>query len=457
MSRERIFGTDGIRGLAGVGKLSPEVVVRVGKALAVIAREQGRASPRVLIGRDTRASGPMLEAALSAGLLAGGARPISGGVLPTPAVALVTQRRRHDLGVVISASHNPYHDNGIKIFGPDATKLSDALEDRIETLVMDGEMGALAEPAQPAEMDDAAEIYIDLVLDSLERMPRLDGMRIVVDCANGAAWHTAPETLRRLGAEVIPIHASPNGRNINRGCGALHTSAAAHAVRKHKATLGLSLDGDADRAMLTDETGRLQDGDTILFVLARNLLANGRLPDATVVGTVMTNVGLERAFTEHGLHLIRTPVGDRHVAALMQAGGFGLGGEPSGHVLVTGRGQPMIGDGLITGLLVMRALSENGVTLSAAAEGFERAPQALVNVRVREKPRLKNVKPLQKAASAVERKLGDRGRVLLRYSGTEPLARVMVEGPGALTHARSIARVLAAEIGVEESDGKDHP
>jgi phosphoglucosamine mutase len=453
--KEQLFGTDGIRDVAGEGKLRPDRVVRLGEALATVAREAGRRVPRVLLGRDTRASGPMLEAALSAGLMNRGARPESGGVLPTPAVAHVVRKDRYDLGVVLSASHNPYRDNGIKVFGRDARKLSDDLEARVEALALAAPDGAASTMPAPAVAGSAEESYLDEVLGALDPAPDLRGLRIVVDCANGAAHHTAPEALRRLGADVVPIHASPDGKNINRRCGALHPAVVGRAVKRHGAHVGLALDGDADRAMLADESGRVQDGDTVLFVLARDLLARRRLPHRTVVGTVMTNVGLESAFRADGIRLVRTPVGDRHVAKAMQTEGFALGGEPSGHVLLRRGRRPLIGDGLATALLVLRVLRERDRTLGDMARDLERAPQVLINIRVRRKPDLLRLAPVRRAATEVETAMGDRGRILLRYSGTEPLARVMVEGPRARDHAEHIATAVRAAIGVHETDRKE--
>jgi phosphoglucosamine mutase len=452
--RSRLFGTDGIRDVAGEGKLRVESVVRVGAALAGLAREDGRRSPRVLLGRDTRASGPLLQAALTAGLLAGGARPADGGVLPTPAVALLARRRRYDLGVVLSASHNPHRDNGIKVFGRDGRKLPDEREDRVQELAR-AEIAALAgDPAEPTVAADAEEDYVEEVL-ALADPPSLQGLRVVVDCANGAAFRTAPEALRRLGAEVVPVHASPDGKNINRRCGALHPSVVARAVRREKAHLGLALDGDADRALFADEKGHVRDGDAVLLLLARDLHRRRRLRHRTVVGTVMANVGLETVLTESGFRLLRTPVGDRHVGKAMVEGGFALGGEPSGHVLVRAGRRPLVGDGLVTALHVLRVLQDTGRRFSDLVGDLKPAPQALVNVRVVRKPRLLSLAPVRREVAEVERVLGSRGRVLLRYSGTEPKARVMVEGPDAGAHAERIAEAVRAAIGNTKSHRKD--
>jgi len=442
-----LFGTDGIRGVVNREPLTPATLGALGRAIGEVLRDSG-APPRALIGRDTRQSGPMVGSAVVSGLLSAGIDVTVAAVLPTPAIALLTRRERFGLGVVISASHNPAGDNGVKLFTADARKADPAFERRIEA--------RLAKPKSPVEgvtgayrtWHGAGEAYVGELCKEFKDLD-LTGLTIVADCANGAVCDTAPRALEHLGARVIEIHAKPNGRNINRGCGATRPEVVARAVKRHVADLGVSFDGDGDRALFSDERGRVIDGDATMAILARHLKARRRLPKKTVVATVMSNVGLQSSLAEVGCRLVRTDVGDRSVVLEMDRGRFALGGEQSGHVIVR-RGNRLIGDGLATTLHLLDALVESQGPLSVLAGCFTQSPQILVNVRVVKKPGLKSLPGVMKRIREVERELGDAGRVLVRYSGTEPLLRVMVEGPdrrGTSGAANRIAAEIEQEIG----------
>lgn len=443
------FGTDGIRGRVGVEPLVPETLVRIGRALGEELAERGDRR-HVILGRDTRISGPMVGAAVLSGLLATGTHVTVGGVLPTPAVARLVKAGNYGLGIVISASHNPAPDNGIKVFLSDGRKGDGNFERAVETRIAEGPAEAPAGDGtgRYETWETAAESYLDLLLTDFGDLD-LSGLRIVVDCANGAHTVTALPALMRLGAEVLPIHASPNGKNINRKCGATNARVVAKAVVETGADLGISFDGDGDRAMFADETGALLDGDAVMAILARDLLARRRLPDRVVVATVMSNIGLDRSLARIGCRLQRTDVGDQHVAREMDRGGYRLGGEQSGHIIVRQR-KRLIGDGLESALHLLSALRRAGDGLSDLAACFARSPQHLLNIRVREKIPLDEVEGVVDAIHMVETELGDEGRVLVRYSGTEALARVMVEGPSrAVTReaAGRIAAVIKKSIG----------
>lgn len=458
-----LFGTDGVRGPAGTGPLSPEALVRLGLAVAAEVRERrgGRAarSPRAITGRDTRLSGPALSAAFSAGLLAGGVEVFDAGVLPTPAVAMLTREAGFDLGVVVSASHNEWHDNGIKLLGDDGGKLPDEREARIEEILAAGPEAHPGAMAATAAISDGPAHYAAAMRREFRRL-RLGGMRVVVDAANGAQSGIATEVLTKLGAKVTALHDAPDGRNINADCGALHPKPLARAVRAAKAAIGIAFDGDADRVQLCDETGRLLDGDAILATLAPAFLAADRLPGATVVGTSMTNGALEALLREQGIALHRTDVGDRHILAAMRSHGFGLGGEPSGHILFpfsaeTGANPRLegllTGDGLRAALAILAAMKSRGVAASEVAGGYRPWPLAIESIVVRAKTPVAALPKTSAAIAAAESALGGAGRVVVRYSGTEPKLRVMVEARTKRALAAAIGPIAAAvreEVGV---------
>ncbi len=441
----KLFGTDGIRGRANVEPMTATTALNVAMAAASLFR-RGEHRHRVVIGKDTRLSGYMLEPALTSGFVAHGMDVILLGPLPTPAVAMLTRSLRADLGVMISASHNPYEDNGIKLFGPDGYKLSDDMERRIEAAMTDGSAVAdLPPPAQlgrASRLDDAIGRYVEYVKGTFPAGLRLDGMRIVVDCANGAAYKAAPAILWELGAEVITVATQPDGRNINRRCGATHPALMAEAVMMHQADIGLALDGDADRLIMADEQGNVIDGDQLISLIARSWNDAGRLKNATVVSTVMSNLGMERFLSGCGIKLERTPVGDRYVVEAMRAQGCNVGGEQSGHIVLGD--YCTTGDALIAALQVLAIVRERGASASETCKLFEPLPQLLVNVKaqasVLENPEvMATIKESEKA-------LEGKGRLLIRKSGTEPLIRIMAEGEDE-TQIRGIASQLAEKIG----------
>ncbi len=455
MANRKLFGTDGIRGEANVFPMTAELALRLGRALGLrVAATRGHKA-RVLVGKDTRISGYMLETSLSAGLVSAGADVYLVGPLPTPGIAFLTTGMRCDAGVVISASHNPFQDNGIKLFGRDGYKLPDDEEAALEAM-LDADVDEAALPTargigRAHRVDDAAGRYAVFCKTAFPRELTLEGLRIVLDCAHGAAYRVAPEVFSDLGAEVITLGCKPDGTNINDGCGALHPENAAAMVRQTGAHLGITLDGDADRCILCDENGRVVDGDQILAILARHLKREGRLPGDRVVATVMSNVGLERSLAEVGVSLDRAGVGDRYVVERMRASGAILGGEQSGHVILSTHATT--GDGIVTALSVLNVMVATGRSLSALAACMTRYPQVLRNVRVREKRDLSTLPTVSAAVRDAEASLHGHGRVLLRYSGTEALARVMVEGPDAATidiAALAIADALVADLGSAE-------
>ncbi|HZN04315.1 MAG TPA: phosphoglucosamine mutase [Candidatus Polarisedimenticolia bacterium] len=451
---KRLFGTDGVRGVAGKFPLDEETVVRIGEALARTLTKEGR-PPRVVIGRDTRASGPDIEAALTRGIESQGGTVDRGGVLTTPAVACVTKALGYDAGVVISASHNPYRDNGIKVFSGEGFKLPDALEMEIERQVLDGpankNAAKQASGAGGGRHIDAGALqktYLDALRGSVPAGTTFAGRRLVLDCAHGAASDLGPRLFRSLGAEVVALHDAPDGSNINEGCGALHPDRLGREVARQQAWLGLAFDGDADRCLPVDASGRVLDGDYVLCLAARDLRRAGRLHGDTTVGTVMTNLWLERSLKEDGIRVVRAPVGDKYVLEEMQRGGFVLGGEQSGHVIFLERATT--GDGLLTGLMLMELLQRTGQDLAAWASTITPCPQILVNVPVRERPPLETHPVIGPAIAAEEKLLKGRGRVLVRYSGTEPKARIMVEGESRSAIEDAVGRltkVLEATIG----------
>lgn len=422
-----LFGTDGIRGRANQGSMSPETLMAIGKAAGIVASETA-ASPRVVIGKDTRLSGYMVESALTAGLVSVGAMPILLGPLPTPAVSMLTHSLRADLGIMITASHNPYHDNGVKFFRANGCKLCDDTEARIEKLVAKGiDTNALSDVnmGQASRLEGAQGRYTESVKNTVPKGLKLGGLKIVLDCANGAGYKVAPEILWELGAEVIPIGVQPNGTNINHECGATDTRAMRSKVISEGADIGIALDGDADRIIVCDEKGQMVDGDQILALIAGFWHNQGQLKGGGVAATVMSNMGLEKHLTNIGLDLHRTGVGDRHVVKCMQEKGLNLGGEQSGHIVLAD--YACTGDGLVAGLQVLTALVEKQVSSSQLCDVFKPFPQTLRNVRVGRSTPLAKA-PVKKAIAAAKVQLGTTGRILVRASGTEPLIRVMAEG-----------------------------
>jgi phosphoglucosamine mutase len=421
----KFFGTDGIRGLTNSEPMTAQMALCVGMAAGAHFL-RGTHRNRVVIGKDTRLSGYMMESALVAGFASVGMDVVLLGPMPTPAVAMLTKSMRADLGVMISASHNAFQDNGIKLFGPDGYKLSDDDELAIEARLSDGPN--LAKPDQigrAKRIDDARGRYIHFLKTTFPETLRLDGLKIVVDCANGAAYHVAPEALWELGAEVVPIGVTPNGLNINDGCGSTAPQVLQETVVASGADLGLALDGDADRLIVVDETGRIVDGDQLMALIALGLQGRGELNGDAVIATVMSNLGLERKLGDAGLKLVRTQVGDRYVLEEMRRSGANIGGEQSGHIILSDHSTT--GDGLVAGLQVLAALVESGRPASELLRQFEPVPQLLKNVRFDGGAPL-NAEPVKQRIAAAEAELQGRGRLLIRKSGTEPLIRVMAEG-----------------------------
>jgi phosphoglucosamine mutase len=453
---KKLFGTDGIRAVAGQSPLDPATVYAVGRALAHHLGE----SPRVLLGMDTRESGAWIAATLTSGLTSGGATVESAGVITTPAIAFLTRFNGFSAGVVISASHNPWQDNGIKLFGPDGFKLPDATELAIEDEIFRQLENSAAPYAAVANSEaiapevneaDRAE-YIRFLLESVPDLS-LDGKRIVVDCANGAASAVAPQLFAELnsrgGGEVLLTHSSPDGRNINEHCGALHPAVVAREVVAQKADLGITFDGDADRALFSDRHGNVVNGDAVLLLAARDLQARGLLKNATIVATTMSNMGLEAALKRSGIAMIRAAVGDKYVLEQMLATGASLGGEQSGHIIFSGRSTT--GDGLLTALLLLDIVHRSGKSLDELLADLKTFPQVIVNVKVREKRPLDAIPTVAAAIRDAESELADTGRVVIRYSGTEALARVMIEAesePRMRHHADTIAAAIRSELGI---------
>ncbi|MCC7329305.1 MAG: phosphoglucosamine mutase [Gammaproteobacteria bacterium] len=442
MSRQ-FFGTDGIRGRVGEHPLTAEFALRLASAAARVLAPGGG---RVVIGKDTRVSGYMFESALEAGFVAAGMDVALLGPLPTPGIAYMTQASQADLGVVISASHNPYFDNGIKFFDRKGGKLSDSIEAAIEARLgepaITRESGALG---RAKRLESAIEQYQRFCISTVSGGLRLDGLKVVVDCAHGAGYKVAPRTLAELGAEIIPIGCSPNGRNINDGCGSTHPDLLTLMVKGVGADIGIAFDGDGDRVLMVDHLGNLVDGDQILYVLAADRGRRGLL-EGPVVGTLMSNLGLELALGELGAGFCRARVGDRYVLELLRETGGQLGGEASGHILCLDK--TTTGDGLVTALQVLAVMKDSGRNLADLVGGMVRFPQVLINVRMARRVDVDSSLPVRSAVEAVERHLGRRGRVVLRPSGTEPVVRVMVEGEdeGEVRHlAEQIARAVAAE------------
>ncbi len=422
----KFFGTDGVRGTANTHPMTAEIALRLGAAAGRYFRTDGRNGHRVVIGKDTRLSGYMLENALTAGLTSTGMNVLLLGPVPTPGVGFLTRSMRADLGIMISASHNPAHDNGIKFFGPDGFKLDDAAEVKIEAM-LDGDIALVGpgEIGRAKRIDDGLGRYIEYAKTTFPGRGRLQGLKVVIDCANGAAYKAAPQVLWELGADVVSIGTSPNGLNINEKCGSTYTQTAAEAVVAHGAHLGICLDGDADRVMLIDEAGQVADGDQIMALFAARWGAEGRLRGDTLVASVMSNLGLERFLTARGLHLERAPVGDRYVVEKMRAGGFNLGGEQSGHIVMTD--YATTGDGLIAGLQFLAAMADTGEAASRLVHQFDPIPQLLKNVRYAAGQEPLKAAAVQNVIAQAEARLNGSGRLLIRKSGTEPLIRVMAE------------------------------
>ena len=443
----KLFGTDGVRGTANRHPMTAEIALALGQAVAHVFRASGHERHRIIIGKDTRLSGYLFENAMAAGICSMGGDVLLVGPMPTPGMAFLTADMRCDAGVMISASHNPYQDNGIKFFSRDGFKLADDIETRIEGLIATGALdGARAEPGevgQAQRIDDALGRYVVFLKNSFPREYTLDGLRVVLDCANGAAYRVGPTVLQELGAEVFSLGVAPNGRNINEGYGSLHPERTVARVREVRADLGIALDGDADRCLLVCENGQIIDGDALIALCAGDLVDRGLLRGGAVVATVMSNLGLQKALERMGVDLVRTRVGDRYVVEAMRSGGFNLGGEQSGHIVFLDHNTT--GDGLVTALQALAIMRRTGRPISELVAGFQRFPQILVNVRVAEKRPFEEVPAVMEAVRKVEEELGDRGRVLLRYSGTEAKARVMVEGEDE-ARVREMAHDIAERV-----------
>lgn len=444
MNPRRLFGTDGIRGKANVPPMTPELVVRLGRAIALVARRDAGRAPRIVIGKDTRLSGYMLETALEAGICAMGGRVLLTGPMPTPAVANLTQSMRADAGVVISASHNPYDDNGIKIFGPDGFKLADEREAEIERLLDDAALDqrpCTGERVGRAErIDDATGRYIVYAKNAFPKELTLNGLKVVVDAAHGAAYRVAPLVFSELGAEVTAIGVTPNGKNINKACGALHPAAMVREVLKRQAHIGIALDGDADRVIVADERGQIVDGDAVMALCATRMLKAGKLNGGTVVATVMSNMGLDRALAPLGGRVERTAVGDRYVVECMRKNGYAFGGEQSGHLVFLEHATT--GDGVVGALQVLAVMVAEERPLSELAHVMEKVPQLLENVVLPMRRPIDEMPELTREIRRVEAELGGEGRVLVRWSGTEPKLRLMVEGPD-MSRLEAVVRTMA--------------
>ncbi len=450
----QLFGTDGIRGVAGTAPLDSTTVYAVGLALAHQLRPGAMASgtltPRVIIGRDTRESSPWISNMLAAGLIAGGAEVESAGIVPTPAIAHLAHTHGFHAGVVISASHNPWQDNGIKLFGPDGKKLPDHVELAIEEVIFKHALSTTAPESVLAlgDQEHYAEEYIDFLLRAVPGI-NLDGHKIVVDCANGAAAAIAPKLFAKLGGDVVLLNVTPDGRNINDHCGALHPKTVAAQVVAHHAELGITLDGDADRCMLAGARDNVINGDAILLIAARDLASRGLLTGQVVVATTMSNMGLEAALKRSGIRMMRAAVGDRYVLEMMQKEHAALGGEQSGHILFPHLATT--GDGLLTSLVVLDLIARTGKTIEKLTADLKVFPQVIVNVKVREKKSLEEFPSVAERIREAEKALADSGRVVIRYSGTEALARVMIEAENEelmRTHADAIADAIRTELGV---------
>lgn len=446
----RLFGTDGMRGEAGKFPLDAQTIKIAGWSLARHLQEEAGRPPRLIIGRDTRESGEWIEQAFIAGAAEAGAQCDSAGVITTPGVAYLTKRSNADAGVVISASHNPYHDNGIKIFSPSGRKLDEKIERQIEADIAakNGAETSADAPGRAAlssiNSRQLREYYLEYLAEKIVPGLRLEGIRMAIDCANGAAYELAPALFSRLGAsQVMALHNTPDGRNINLNCGSLHLEGLSHTVLEGSYDFGVAYDGDADRALFVNHLGEIVDGDATLWAMTRHLAQQGQLKSRSIVATVMSNIGLERALRTIDVQLLRTDVGDKYVLEELLRSGAQLGGEQSGHLIFPQLS--LAGDGMVTTLYLLQAMRESGQTLAGLTEGFVRYPQVLVNVRVRDKKPFADVPEIAAKKEQIEKHLGANGRLLLRYSGTEPLARVMIEGEDK-AEIENLAADLAAEI-----------
>ncbi|MBI5826567.1 MAG: phosphoglucosamine mutase, partial [Deltaproteobacteria bacterium] len=422
--KKRLFGTDGVRGIANIEPMTSETALQLGRAIAYVFKKENRRH-RIVIGKDTRLSGYMLESAMMAGICSMGVDALMVGPLPTPGIAFVTSSMRADAGVVISASHNPYHDNGIKFFSRDGLKLPDEVELLIEDFIYENHdpshRPTAREVGKAYRVDDAIGRYVVFTKNSFPKDLTLDGLKIAVDCANGAAYRVAPAVFYELGAEVIPISVKPNGENINDNCGAMYPENVSKAVKDSGADIGFALDGDGDRCIAVDELGNVVDGDYLLAINAIAMLKEGSLKKNTLVATIMSNSGLDEAVEAAGGRVVRTRVGDRYVVEEMLREGYNLGGEQSGHVIFLDH--TTTGDGIISALQVLKRMVKDGRKLSELAKVMKNYPQILLNVRIREKKEIKDIPSVAAALSRAEQRLKNRGRVFIRYSGTEPLAR----------------------------------
>ena len=454
MSQPRkIFGTDGVRGVANIEPVTAETALKLGRAAAHVItklsanRHNAETRPKIVLGKDTRLSGYMLENALVAGITSLGVDVLLIGPLPTPGVAYITRSLRADAGIVLSASHNPYEDNGIKFFRHDGCKLDDAVEAEIEDLVFSGEIESIRPTAgkigRAARIDDALGRYVEFAKASFPKNRTLEGVRIALDCANGAAYKTSPCILRELGADVKVFHNAPNGTNINANCGSTYPNEIARIVKETGVQIGISHDGDADRVLLCDENGEVVDGDEIMAIAAVDLLKNGGLTNNTLVATIMSNFGLDETIAAHGGKIVRTNVGDRYVIAEMLRHGHNVGGEQSGHMIF--RDYATTGDGIVSALQILRIMVETGKPLSELKRVLKKYPQAQRNLRVREKLPLDQFPNVQKLVTETDKALNGAGRVLLRYSGTEPKIRLLIEGRDA-AWINQRADEIAAEI-----------
>lgn len=432
MSRNerKLFGTDGVRGVANIHPMTAELAMQIGRGTAYIMKKNNKKRHKIVIGKDTRLSGYMLENAITSGICSMGVDVLLVGPLPTPGIAFLTPNMRADAGIIISASHNPFQDNGIKIFSHDGFKLPDEVEAQIEKLISSNKMDSMrptaTEIGRVTRIDDVTGRYIVFLKNTFPKEMRLEGLRLVIDCANGAAYKCAPAVFEELGAKILLIGAEPNGENINRNCGALHPELVREKVLEEGADMGLALDGDADRAVFIDNKGRVLNGDHIMAICARDLKDRNELAENTVVATVMSNLGLETALKELGLNLVRTDVGDRYVLERMRRDGYNFGGEQSGHLIFLDHNTT--GDGILSALQVLAVMIREGKSLSELTSIMEDRPQVLVNVEVSQRVELNEVPILKRQFDQVRKALGEEGRLLVRYSGTEPKVRVMVEG-----------------------------
>jgi len=427
--KRRLFGTDGVRGVANVYPMTSEVALKLGRAVSHVFKERhGRG--RIVVGKDTRLSGYMLEQAIASGICSMGLDVWLVGPLPTPGIAFITSSMRADAGIVISASHNPYQDNGIKIFSGDGFKLPDELEYEIETMILDDTIDTLrpvaSEIGKAHRIDDAVGRYIVFLKNIFPQRHSLDGLKIVIDCAHGATYRVAPSVFEELGAHVLSCGVDPDGANINRDCGTIYPKMLSEQVIAHNAHIGIAFDGDGDRVLFVDEKGNVIDGDTTMVVLAKFLKEKGQLKNETLVATIQSNMGVEASLKKHGIRVVRTNVGDRYVLEAMLKDGYNLGGEKSGHIVFLDHNTT--GDGMVTALKMLNILCEKETTLADLCDGYKEFPQVERNVKVKKKRPIEEVKPLRDVISSVEKKLKGNGRVVVRYSGTEMLLRVMVEG-----------------------------